>query len=126
MRAPSPAAGLLTWLIPGADRDAIVGDLLEEASWRRLSGVRLTMWMALHCASIAAGLAGERARAATSLETAREVAAGVLVESGRMLRGTAAGTAARSAVIFAAGVLALALSAELLVGALLAAANLTS
>jgi hypothetical protein len=114
---------LVVRLLPATDRDAIVGDLLEEGWWRGLRGVRLTWWVALHGAGIAAGLTAERAHAAMSLTMVREVASGVAVEGERMLRGTALRTLATRAILFAAGVLLLTLSAQLLVGALLTASN---
>ena len=115
---------LITRLIPAADRDAIVGDLLEEAAWRDMHGTRLSWWIAGQCATIAAGLTVERARAACSLALAREVASGVAVGGGRLLRGTPPRAFATRALLFVAGVAALALSAEVLVGALLRSAGL--
>src|SRR5213079_491731 len=49
-------------LIPACDRDAIAGDLLEEAACRELSGARLQWWLLTECGAIAAGLSLERVR----------------------------------------------------------------
>ena len=115
---------LVTRLIPAHDRDAIVGDLLEEAAWRDMRGARLAWWMAWQCAGIAIGLTVERTRAACSLSMVREVASGVACESERLLRGTGPRTVVTRAAIFAGGVILLALSGEVLIRALLTAANL--
>ena len=114
---------LVTRLIPATDRDAIVGDLLEEAAWQGMHGARLSWWLTRQCATIAVGLTGERARAACSLTLVREVVSGVATDSERVLRVAPLTLLARAA-LFSAGVLLLAYGAEILVGALLSAGNL--
>jgi hypothetical protein len=112
-----------TRLIPSADRDAIVGDLFEEAAWRGLGGAARSWWIVRQCVTIALGLTIERGRAACSLSLVREVVSGVAVDSERVLHASARALFARIA-LFATGVLLLALSGEVLVRALLTAANL--
>ena len=114
---------LATRLIPATDREAIVGDLLEEATWRDMRGARRAWWLAGQCAGIAIGLTAERARAACSLSLVRELASGVAVEGERMLR-TPARTVLTRVVLFAGGVAVLACAGEILVSALLRSAGL--
>ncbi len=114
---------LVTRLIPATDRDAIVGDLLEEAAWQDMRGARLAWWMAGQCAGIAIGLTAERARAACSVEIMREVASGVAIDSERVLH-VMPRTLLMRAMVFAAGVAVLAYGCEVLVGALLRSAGL--
>jgi len=45
---------LLARLIPSGEREAIVGDLLEEAACRDLRGARQAAWLAGECGAIAA------------------------------------------------------------------------
>ena len=54
---PGPVR-LLSRLLPAADRDAIVGDLLEDAADHDISGARRDLWIAAECGTIAAGLTG--------------------------------------------------------------------
>ena len=98
-----PLARALSRFIPAADRQAIVGDLLEDAGWRGLRGGRLTLSLCASCGAIAAGLA---------------------VESGHMLRGLTARAFVARAVMFGAGVTLLAYGVELLVAVLMAAGGL--
>ena len=119
-----PLARALTHLIPAADRQAIVGDLLEDADWRGLRGGRLTLSLCASCGAIAAGLAVDGARAALTPPSAGELAAGLAVDGGRMLRGVTARAILTRAIVFCAGVVLLACSVEVLVGALMAASDL--
>lgn len=121
-----PLARLVSTLIPAADRQAIVGDLLEDARWRGLCGPRLAWDLAGSCLAIGSGLAVDRVRAGMTLPPARELAAGVVMDSGRALRGVL--DAPRSMLLrvaaFCATVTLLAFSVEILVAALMAAAGL--
>jgi hypothetical protein len=119
-----PVARVLSRLIPANDRQAIVGDLLEDADWRGLSGGRLTLSLCASCGLIAAGLAVEGARTALTPSSAGELAAGVAVESGRMLRGMTARAFVTRTLVFGAGVILLACGVELLIATLMQAADL--
>jgi hypothetical protein len=110
-------------LIPAADRDAIVGDLLEECRWRGIKGTRLSWWIARECVAIAAGLTVERARAACSPSLVREVVSGIAASSEHVLRTPVRRLLTRAA-LFTGGVILLACSVEILVGALLRSAGL--
>jgi hypothetical protein len=57
------AARWLSRLIPAGDREAIVGDLLEDAEFRGIAGARRDLWLLGECGTIAAGLSVARARA---------------------------------------------------------------
>ena len=48
--------GFVLRLLPAHDREAIVGDLIEDAAYRGLEGARLRWWLLGQCATIAAGL----------------------------------------------------------------------
>ena len=50
------AARVLARLIPAGDREAILGDLIEDAGFRDLAGARRSLWLTGECAAIAAGL----------------------------------------------------------------------
>jgi hypothetical protein len=119
-----PLARVLSRLIPAVDRQAILGDLLEDADWRGLRGGRLTLSLCASCGIIAAGLAVDGARAALTPPSAGELAAGVAVESGRMLRGMTARAFVTRTLVFGAGVVLLACGVELLIATLMQAADL--
>jgi len=119
-----PVARVMSRLIPSADRQAIVGDLLEDADWRGLHGGRLTLSLCASFGTIAAGLAVDGARTALTPPPAAELAAGLAVEGGHMFRGLTARAFVKRAVAFGAGVTLLALGAEILIGSLMAAAGL--
>jgi hypothetical protein len=117
---------LASMLIPRGDRTAIVGDLLEDARWRGLSGTRQALSLTTECASIAAGFTLDRARTAMTLPPAREMAAGVAMDGGHALRvfRHAPRTILLRAALFCATVTLLALSVEVLVAVLMSAAGL--
>lgn len=116
-------AHLMSRLIPAADRESIVGDLLEDADFRGLGGARRELWLAGECGSIAAGLSITRARAWLVLPPARELVAGLTIDGSRAFRGHPLATAGR-VVLFCGSVATLVLGVELLVGSLLSAAGL--
>ena len=91
----------LARLMPACDREGILGDLLEDAAFRHLTGPRRTVWLAGECGSIAAGLALDGSRALRGDHT------------GALLRG----------LIFCGSVATIVLGAEILVGSLMAAAG---
>src|SRR3982751_4727468 len=76
----------LSRLIPAPDRDAIVGDLLEDADYRDLSGPRLTLWLCAECGMIAAGFTVHRMRRAVALPSVRHLAAGLALDGTHALR----------------------------------------
>jgi hypothetical protein len=118
------AARMLSRLIPASDRQAIVGDLLEDAEWRGLHGGRLTLSVCAACGAIAAGLAVDSARASLTPPAVNELTAGLVVEGGRTLRGLTARTFVTRGFIFTAGVTLLAYGVEVLVAVLMRAADL--
>ena len=115
---------LVARLIPVADRQAIVGDLLEQAAYRDLSGTRLTFWLAGECGAIAAGLSLDRVRGWFVVPPVRELAAGLAMDGSRAFRGGHAAGAILRALIFCASIATIALGVELLVSSLLSAAGL--
>jgi hypothetical protein len=126
MTAPHlPAvARMLTRFIPAEDRQAIVGDLLEDADTRGLCGGRLALSLCASCGAIAAGFAVDGARAALTPPPAGELVAGVALDGGRLLRGLTARAFVTRAFVFGAAVTLLALGAEILIASLMAAAGL--
>ena len=118
---PSPARAIAR-LIPDADRESVIGDLLEDAGDRRLRGARLLWWLARECAAIALGLSAHRARNWFVLPPVRELAAGLLIDGRVALRGRAAGRII-GALLFCGSVATLALGVEILVRSLLVASG---
>jgi hypothetical protein len=124
MTADVPAAvRVLSRLLPAADRESILGDLLEDAAYRDLDGARRQLWLATECAAIAAGLSATRTRGWLVMPTVRELAAGMAVDGNHAFRGAHPGAVLLRAVIFCGSVATLALGVELLVGSLLVAAG---
>jgi hypothetical protein len=115
-------ARALARLIPAVDREAILGDLLEEAAFRDLRGSRRSAWLAGECTTIVAGLSVERARGWIVMPPVREVAAGFAVD-GRCLLRHGTGAAILRALAFAGCVATLVLGVELLVATLMSAAG---
>jgi hypothetical protein len=74
------AARLLAQLIPSADREWVIGDLLEDAEDRGLRGARRDASLTCGTAAIAAGLSLHRARGWLLLPLLREVAVGLSVD----------------------------------------------
>ena len=124
---PGPAmprtARLLARLIPPADRESILGDLLEDAAFRDLAGARRSLWLAGECAAIAGGLSIQRARGWLVVPPVREVAAGLALDGRGALRGDHPIAALARAVLFCGCVATLVLGVELLVGSLLSASG---
>ena len=114
---------LMTRLIPACDRDAILGDLLEDAACRGLAGPRRAAWLAGECGTIAAALSFGRVRGWLVLPPMREVVSGLAIEGRGVLRDGTALTLLR-ALLFVGSVATLVLGAELLVGSLMAAAGI--
>ena len=116
----------LSRLIPAADREAIFGDLLEDAAYRDLSGPRLTLWLCAECGTIAAGLGADRVRGALVAPPIRELAAGVALDGTHAFR-AAIGTpwtALGRVAIFCASMAALTAVVEVLIAALFNASGL--
>jgi hypothetical protein len=116
------AARLLAHLIPSAEREAILGDLIEDAEHRGLRGPRRAAWLAGECAVIAGGLSVERVRASIVMPPVREVVAGLAIDGRGLLRHPAGGTFLR-ALVFVGSVATLVLGVEVLVGSLMSAAG---
>jgi hypothetical protein len=119
----SRAARACSWLIPPGDRESILGDLVEDAALRGLTGARRDLWLAGECGTIGAGLAVTRAREWLVLPPVREVAAGLAVDGRGAFRGAGGAGALLRAVVFCGSVATLALGVEILVGSLLAASG---
>jgi hypothetical protein len=115
-------AAVLSRLIPPGERDAIVGDLLEDAEFRGLGGARRSAWLAGECGAIAAGLSVERLRGWFVLPPVREVVSGLAIDGRTMLRGGAGDVVVR-ALAFVVSISALMLGVELLVATLMSAAG---
>lgn len=113
---------LLARLIPAADREAILGDLFEEAEYRRLTGRSRSLWLAGECATIACGLSLQRLRGWVVMPPMREVVSGFAVDGRAVLRDGPATTLLR-ALAFVASVATLVLGVEVLVGTLMSAAG---
>ena len=114
---------LVTRLIPAPDRQAIVGDLLEEAAYRDLGGARLRWWLIGECATIAAGLSVTRVRGWLVLPPVREVVSGLAVDGRGVLRGGQSMGAVVRTLIFCGSIATIALGVELLVAALMSASG---
>jgi len=116
-------AHLLSLVIPRGDRESIVGDLVEDADFRRLGGIHRDAWLARQCGAVAFGLSLERTRSWFVVPPMRELVAGIGIDSRAALRGHPAAALLRTA-LFCGSVTALMLGVELLVGSLLAAGGL--
>jgi hypothetical protein len=119
----SRAARACSWLIPPGDRESILGDLVEDAACRGLTGARRDLWLAGECGAIGAGLAVTRARGWLVLPPVREVAAGLAVDGTHALRSARPAGAVLRAILFCGSVATLALGVEILVGSLLSASG---
>ncbi len=108
---------------PIADRDAIVGDLVEDADGRHLRGFRRAAWLTRECGTIALGLSLERTRGWFVMPTMRELAAGLAIDGRCALRGGHPAAALVRAAVFCGSVAALMVGVEVLVGSLLSAAG---
>jgi hypothetical protein len=118
----SRAATVVSRLLPSSERDAIVGDLLEDAAYRDPAGTGRTLWLCAECGQIAAGIAVERMRG-TCAPPLREMATAVALESSRTFRHARGGPvgALVSILLFCASAVLIALSATVLIGTLLTA-----
>src|SRR3954468_9294677 len=106
-------------LVPAAEREANLGDLVEDAEFRGLRGARRTAWLAGECGAIAAGLSLERARRRLVMPPVREVVSGMALEGRGLLRGEDASAAVLRAIVFVGSIVTLVLGVELLVGSLM-------
>lgn len=113
---------ILFRLIPAADRDAIVGDLLEEAECRGFAGPRRAAWLASECGAIAFGLTVQRVRGWFVLPPIHEIATGMTIDGWWVVRGDRWGVVMRG-LAFCGSVATLALGVELLVRTLLTASG---
>jgi hypothetical protein len=115
-------ARALSRLIPAADRESILGDLIEDAACRELAGARRSLWLIGECAAIAGGLSTERARGWLVAPPVREVVSGLAVDGRGAFRGGGAAGVLR-VLVFCGSVATLVLGVEVLVGSLLSAAG---
>jgi hypothetical protein len=113
----------LARLIPVEDRQAILGDLLEEADHRHLLGAGRAAWLSLECLAIAAGLSMDAARGWFVMPPMREVAAGLAIGGGGVLHDGATGTLLQ-VLVYVGSVATLVLGVNLLVASFMAAAGL--
>jgi hypothetical protein len=116
-------ARALSRLIPVGDREAILGDLVEDAAFRDLAGARRSLWLASECAAIAGGLSIQRARGWLVVPPLREVVSGFAVDGRGVFRGIGAAANVLRVLIFCGSVATLVLGVEVLVGSLLSAAG---
>jgi hypothetical protein len=117
-------ARVVARLLPAAEREAIVGDLLEDAAYRGIDGVRLHWWLLGECGTIAAGLSVARARAWFVLPPVREVVSGLALDGRGLLRGTHPFAALFRALIFCGSLATMMLGVEVLVRTLMSASGL--
>jgi hypothetical protein len=110
-------------LLPSTDREAILGDLLEDAEFRDLNGARRQVFLASECGAIAAGLSVTRARAWLFVPPVRELVAGLAVDRSRAFSGGHPSRVVLRAVLFCGSIVTLALGVELLVATLMSAAG---
>jgi hypothetical protein len=113
---------LLFRLIPAPDREAITGDLLEEAAFRDLRGAARASWLAHQCAAIALGLSIQRVRAWFVVAPIREIASGIAMRTWWTVRGDRSGVVVRG-LAFCGWIATLTLGVELLVRTLLRASG---
>lgn len=113
---------LLARLIPPADREAILGDLAEEAALHDLRGTRRTVWLTGECVAIAAGLSVERLRAWFVVPPLHEVVSGLALDGRGVLRDGASATVV-PALLFFAAVAMLVAGVAVLVSVLMSAAG---
>jgi len=118
------AVQFLARLLPAADRESILGDLVEDAAGRHLAGARRSAWLAGQCGAIAAGLSLDRARAWLVFPPVREVVVGLSVDRRGLLRGSNPMATACRALLFCGSIATLMLGVELLVSSLLTASGL--
>ena len=118
----SPTLRLLSRLLPAREREAILGDLLEDAAYRRVPGPRRELWLASECGAIAAGLTITRVRAWFVVPPVRELAAGLALDGSRAWRGGHTAALLRF-LIFCGSLATLVLGVELLVGSLMSASG---
>jgi hypothetical protein len=118
----SPTLRLLSRLLPSSDRESILGDLLEDAEFRNVTGARRQVWLATECGAIAAGLSVTRVRGWLVVPPVRELAAGLALDGSRAFRGGPTAALLR-VLIFCGSLATLVLGVELLVGSLMSAAG---
>ncbi len=114
---------LLFRLVPAADRESIVGDLLEEADFRGMFGARRALWLAGECGAIAAGLSVERLKGWFVMPPVREVVSGIAIDGRGALRDDMPGFVLRT-LVFCGSVALLAFGVELLIRTLMTAGSL--
>jgi hypothetical protein len=117
------AVRLFARVLPSADREWVVGDLLEDAHGRGLEGARRALWLASECTVIAAGFSIGRVRGWFVLPSVREVAAGLAVDGRGLLRSDPSAIVVRG-MLFCASVATLAFAVDVLVRSLMRAAGL--
>ena len=110
-------------VLPSVDRDSVLGDLLEEAEFRRMFGARRAIWLATECGAIAAGLSLQRVKGWFAVPPVREVVSGIALDGRGALRDGPSGALLR-AFVFVASVATLAFAVEVLVRTLMTAAGL--
>lgn len=113
---------LLFRVIPAADREAIAGDLLEEAAFRNLRGAAKASWLVHQCAAIALGLSVQRVRAWFVVAPIREIASGIGMRTWGTVRSDRSSLVVRG-LAFCGWIATLALGVELLVRTLLQASG---
>jgi hypothetical protein len=118
-----PVATFFIGLMPRADREAIVGDLVEEADFRNLSGLGRSAWLVRECGEIALGLSIDRLRRWFVMPPIRELVTGVAVDGRSAFRSEHPLMVLGRAALFCGSVATLVLGVEVLVGSLLSASG---
>ena len=116
------AVRVLARLIPAADREWVLGDLVEDLGDRGVRGAERGWWLAVQCAAIGVGLSAQRASGWFELPALRELVAGLAVDGRAALRSGSVATVIR-ALLFCGSVATLAIGVEILIRSLFAAAG---
>lgn len=114
-------SAMLSRLIPADEREAILGDLIEDAAYRDLTGARLRWWLAGQCAAIAIGLSIVRLREWFVIAPVREVCSGMVADGRGALRAVHPLAACVRVLIFCGSLATIVLGVTLLVSTLLRA-----
>jgi hypothetical protein len=117
------AVRVLARCIPARDREWILGDLIEAAFHRRLTGMPRGLWLFGSCGAIVVALSVTRTRAWLVLPPVHEVATGVAIDGRFAVRG-AGKTTLLSGLFLGGSIGMLTVGVAILVATLLSASGL--